>query len=144
MHLIPNNYLKGKKAQDTLSKQWEEKVLHCKYPKRTKEADVDQNKTNLVPMSAKHGTKVLPQDHTMLELWKTVLIRYTGPWFGPCPSGVYSRLSNKNLHNNIMITVTYQAFCVLHSPYSHNYTCYHSGEGSQSPVVCDQKFDTLT
>ena len=34
------------RAKDKLSKQWEEKVLHGKYPKRTKEADVDQNKTN--------------------------------------------------------------------------------------------------
>ena len=68
MHPIPNNYQKGKKAQDKLSKQWEEKVLHCKYPKKTKEADVDQNKTNLVPMSEKPRTKVWPEDHTMLEL----------------------------------------------------------------------------
>ena len=34
------------RAQDKLPKQWEEKALHGKYPKRTKEADVDQNKTN--------------------------------------------------------------------------------------------------
>ena len=34
------------RAQDKLSKQWEEKALNGKFPKRTKEADVDQNKTN--------------------------------------------------------------------------------------------------
>ena len=34
------------RAQDKLSKHWEEKALHGKYPKRTKEANVDQNKTN--------------------------------------------------------------------------------------------------
>lgn len=34
------------RAQDKLSKKWEEKALDGKYPKRTKEADVDQNTTN--------------------------------------------------------------------------------------------------
>ena len=34
------------RAQDKLSKQWEEKALDGKYLKRTKEADVHQNTTN--------------------------------------------------------------------------------------------------
>ena len=34
------------RAQDKLSKQWEEKAVDGKYPERTKEADVDQNTTN--------------------------------------------------------------------------------------------------
>ena len=33
-------------GQLQLQKSWEEKPMHGKYPKRTKEADVDQEKTN--------------------------------------------------------------------------------------------------
>ena len=34
------------KTQEKLTKQWEDKALHGKYPKRIKEADVDHHKTN--------------------------------------------------------------------------------------------------
>ena len=33
-------------ARDILGKQWEDKALHGKYPKRVKDADVDCHKTN--------------------------------------------------------------------------------------------------
>ena len=33
-------------AQDFLEKEWEDKALHGKYPKRVKYADVDHHKTN--------------------------------------------------------------------------------------------------
>ena len=34
------------KTQEKLTKQWEDKALHGRYPKRIKEADVDHHKTN--------------------------------------------------------------------------------------------------
>ena len=34
------------KTQEKLAKQWEDKALHGRYPKRIKEADVDHHKTN--------------------------------------------------------------------------------------------------
>ena len=41
---IKQNRRQNTEPRYKLSKQWEEKAL--KYPKRAKEADVDQNKTN--------------------------------------------------------------------------------------------------
>ena len=34
------------KTQEKLTKQWEDKALHGRYPKRIKDADVDHHKTN--------------------------------------------------------------------------------------------------
>ena len=49
------------KGHEQLQKTWEDKVMHGKYPKRTKEADVDHQKTHQWLKNTK--TRVSPPDH---------------------------------------------------------------------------------
>ena len=52
-------------------------------------------------------------------------------------------LHNNNNNNSYSSSLLRFAFSILHSMYSQNYYCHPSGEGSQNPVVCDQKFNIL-
>ena len=46
MQREPNKWHEIIKTQEKLTKQWEDKTLHGRHPKRIKEADVDHHKTN--------------------------------------------------------------------------------------------------
>ena len=57
-------------AQDIEVKQWEEKRLHGRYPKRIREADVDDYKTNQLLRSTglkaeTQGLIITAQDHSL-------------------------------------------------------------------------------
>ena len=79
------------KTQEKLTKQWEDKALHGRYPKRIKEADVDHHKTNqwLKSSGLKSETEgfiIAAQDRSLAtRLYHASIIKEgTSPLCGMC------------------------------------------------------------